>query len=115
MIQPPINFTQGDTALLNLTAIDGNQNPIDLTGATFTTLINGSNGIVISFPNSQHTANPDQVNSMGQYVLALSTSDTASCGLGNHKEIITQIVIGATTVYYRGFNTLQVYPPVPLE
>lgn len=111
-----IQFTQGDTALLSLTATDGQGNPVDLTGAVFTTLIKGPNGqAIISFPNSQHTANPDQVGSRGKFVLALSTSGTASCGLGTDKEIITKIVISASTTYFRGVNILEVFPPIPLQ
>lgn len=116
MIQAPIQFTQGDSAVLNLTATDGDGNPIDLTGATFQTLVNGiNNGTPVVFPNSQHEANSDQVSNTGQYTLTLSEDDTASCGLGSHKEILTQITIGGNSVYYRGFNTLQVYAPVPFE
>ena len=107
-----ISFTQSDTAILNLTATDGNGNPVNLTGATFTTLIKGPNGVNVSFPNSQH-AITDAPN--GQFTLSLATGDTASCGLGRNKDIITQIIIGVSMVYFRGIGILTVNPPVPLQ
>lgn len=114
MIEPSIQFTQGDTAQLYITYVDGYGNPIDLTGATFQTLINESNGNgILSIPNSQHEANADQVNFRGECIITLTSLNTSACGLGMHKEILTQMTIGSTTVMFRGFNTLLVYPPVP--
>ncbi len=111
-----IVITQGNTATLQLTATDGNGNPINLTGATFSTQINGPNGnFVVTFPNSQHTANPDQVDFEGQFTLALAISDTANLGTGFHKEIITTITIGSQVVSYRGPNILKVLPPTPYQ
>ena len=107
-----IEFTQGDTALINLTATDGQGNPFNITSAVFTTFIKGSNGVIASFPNSQHTI----VNAaLGQFQLALGTGDTTNCGTGPSKEILTQIVQGASTVYFRGPNLLTVNPPVPVQ
>jgi hypothetical protein len=104
-----IKFTQGDQVTLNFTATDGLGNPIDLTGATFTTLMRGLQGATISFPNSQHTANPDQINFRGQFTLDLASSDTQSIPNGINKEIVTEIVIGGATIAYRGENILTVY------
>lgn len=108
-----IIITQGDTANLGLTAVDGSGNPIDLTGAAFTTYIRGANGVVLTYPNGQHTANPDQTNFKGQYVLALANTDTQNIPFGNNKEIVTLIVIGATQINYRAPNILTVLSPVP--
>lgn len=110
-----IKITQGDTATLNFTAEDGNGNPIDLTSAVFTTSVRGLQGAEISFPNSQHTANPDQINFRGQFSLALASSDTASIPNGINKEVVTEIVIGATTIFYRGENILTVYLQIPRQ
>ena len=107
-----IAFTQGDTATLQLTAQDGNGNPINISGATFTTYILGNEGIVATFPNSQHSIVSA---SNGQFTLALGTGDTTQCGSGNNKEILTKIVQGGSTVYYRGIGILTVYPPVPTQ
>lgn len=113
---PPIFLTQGDVATLQLKAVDVNAMPIDLSGATFTTSINGENGQPVQmFSNDQHTINPDQVNFRGQFSLALSSEDTNALGLGQHKEVVTVIAIGSTTVSFRGFNILAVLPPVPME
>lgn len=103
-----IRFTQGDTVVLNLTANDGNGNPITLTGATFTTYIRGANGVNITFPNSQHTANADQVNFKGQFTLSLSSTDTGNIPIGINKEIVTVITLSASPVAYRGPNILTV-------
>jgi len=107
-----IEFTQGDTALLMLIATDGQGNPFNITGAVFTTFVKGPNGVIASFPNSHHTI----VNAaLGQFQLALGTSDTANCGTGPSKEILTQVVQGASTIYFRGPNLLTVNPPVPVQ
>jgi hypothetical protein len=110
-----ITFTQGDTAILNLTAQDGDGNPIDITGATFTTSMVGAGGAIVEFPNSQHTANPDQVNFTGQFTLSLSDTDTPLVNIGFPKDILTLIVIGSSVIYYRGSGILAVQPPVPLR
>lgn len=107
-----IQFTQGDTAVLNLTAEDGSGNPVDISGAVFTTQIKGPNGVVVSFPNSQHTIVSAAT---GQFQLSLSASDTNSCGLGANKEIVTKIVQGGSTIYFHGIAILTVNPPVPLQ
>jgi hypothetical protein len=107
-----ISFTQGDSAVLNLTATDGNGNPIDITGATFVTQIKGPSGsFITSFPNSQHSI----VNGpLGQYQLSLATTDTPNCGIGSNKEIVTQMTNGLTVLYLHGPGLLTVNPPVPL-
>lgn len=116
MIQPPLKLTQGDNAIFFLTAVDGDGNPIDLTGATFQTFIDAPNGQgVITIPNSQHIANPDQINYTGQFSVEITQSDSESFGLGNHKEILTQVTIGSNQVFFRGFNSLQVYAPTPFS
>lgn len=107
-----IQFTQGDTAVLNLTAEDGEGNAVDITGATFTTLVRGPGGVTASFPNSQH-AIVDAEN--GQFTLTLSANDTTACGAGSGKDVLTQLVQGGSSIYYRGIGILTVYPPVPVQ
>ena len=107
-----ITITQGDSALLQLQAVDGNGNPVNITGASFTTLIKGPNGVIASFPNAQH-AIVSAAN--GQFSLALATTDTPNCGLGANKEIITLIVASGNTTYFHGPNQLTVLPAVPLQ
>lgn len=110
-----IVFTQGDTAVLELLATDGNGNPVNLTGAAFITMIKGPQGQIVSFPNSQHTVNPDQVNFTGQFSLNLAATDTAQCAVGLAKEIITKIQISSSTIYFRGPNQLEVFLPIPIQ
>jgi len=108
-----IIFTQGDSAILTLYATDGKGNPVDITNATITTFIKGPNGVIASFPNSQHQIITGPA---GVYQLTLSTTDTGNCGLGPNKTILSQIVSNVIgTVYFRGINILTVYPPVPLQ
>jgi len=107
-----ITFTQGDTATLNLTAQDGTTGaPFDITGATFTSYILGPGGVVVSFPNSQHTI---VTANLGQFTLALGTTDTAACNVGPNKDILTKIVQSGSTIYFRANGIVQVLPPVPL-
>lgn len=106
----PIQITQGDEAVLHLTAQDGNGDPVNLTGATFETQIKGPNGSIATFPNSQHAI----LSALdGTFSLTLSPDDTTSCGEGENKEILTKITIGGDPIYFHGFNVLTVYPNVP--
>lgn len=114
-----IQFTQGDNnVVLNLTAQDGLGNPVNLTGASFSTQVLGPNGgSIATFPNGQHVANPDQVGNPGKFTLTLANSgaDTAACGVGYGKQILTTITIGGAIVTYRGVGILNVFPPTPTQ
>lgn len=110
-----IQFTQGDTATIQLIATDAVGNRIDLTGAIFETFFRGPQGTEISFPNDQHTANPDQVIHRGEFTLALTSDDTDSIPFGLYKEIVTQITISTTVIYYHGFNICNVLSPIPIQ
>lgn len=108
-----IQFTQGDNAILNLTATDGDGNPVDLTGATFTTYIKSSNGSAVSaFNNSKHSIVSAPA---GTFTLTLTPTDTAACGEGGNKEILTVITQAGKPIYFHGFNMLTVYAAVPLQ
>lgn len=108
-----LEFTQGDDVVLNLVATDGDGNPINITGATFSTQILGQNpnGPVV-FGNSQHAITDATT---GQFTLTLSQSDSMSCGLGINKTILTKITISGKVTYFRGQGILKVNPPVPLQ
>jgi hypothetical protein len=113
----PIEFTQGDNPTLSLIATDDSGNPQNLTGASLATQILGPNGVgVITFPNSQHTLG-NQTTNPGTFTLALGNAgaDSASCGEGPNKEIVTEAVISGVSTYYRGVNLLTVYPNVPQQ
>ncbi len=107
-----ISFTQGDTAILNLTANTGTcpPTPMNITGATFTTYILGAAGVVEEFDNSQH-AIVDAAE--GTFTLTLSAEDTAECGIGFEKDIITEVVQGGSTVYLHGIGILNVLSATP--
>lgn len=107
-----ITFTQGDDATLEITAIDGDGNPITLTGAAFTTQIKGRDN-VLSFENAKHEANADQVGNKGKFTLALSKQDTSLCGVGAAKDIVTKIVISDQAIYLHGTGLLTVLENKP--
>lgn len=108
----PISFTQGDTAILALIAEDGNGNRVNLTGATFQTSIKGANGVVAVFDNSQHMI-VDAAE--GLFNLELAEGDTAECGEGEFKTILTQITQGSSVLTFRGDGILTVFTPTPLQ
>ena len=114
-VNPPIHFTQGDDAVLQLIAVDVDGNGVNLTNAVFTSFIRRQDGTTLSLDDSHHFANVDQTNFPGYYTLTLAEAETSQCGLGEHKEILTLIDIGGAEVYFRGFNALQVYSPEPFE
>lgn len=98
-----IKITRGDTALLNLKATNGEGDPVALTGAVFSTKIRAADGTNVTFPNGQHTANPDQSGAgKGKFTLQLSISDTNELQVGVNHEVVTKVVISASTIYYRG-------------
>lgn len=109
-----LKFTQGDTPTLNLTAQTDSGDPVDLTGATFTTYLKGKVGAVVAIPNASHTANPDQVNFKGQFTVAITAVESAACLEGTNKEVVTKITIGADIVFYRA-QILTVLTPNPLQ
>jgi hypothetical protein len=114
-IGEPIEFTQGDNVTLNLLATDDQNNPINLTGATFTTQIQGPNVVgPVSFPNNEHTLG-NQTTNPGTFSLTLQQSDTMSCGLGQNKEILTEVTISGLVTYFRGESILTVYPADPAQ
>ncbi len=114
----PIEFTQGDTITLELLATDDLGNPVDLTDASLSTQILGPNSVgPITFPDAQHDI-ADQTTDRGKFSLALTTDDTAACGEGPSKQIITEAVISGmspSTTFYRAVNILTVYPNVPIQ
>ena len=111
-----ITFTQGDNnVVINLTALDGSGNPINLTGASFSTQILGPNPVgPVTFGNSQHAIVSAP---MGTFTLTLANggADTASCGVGANKDLLTKITISGAVIYYRAKSILTVYSPVPAQ
>lgn len=109
-----IKFTQGDTPTLTLTATTNcGVDKLDLTGATFESYFKGPNNTTITIPNSQHTADPDQVVNKGKYLLALTSGNTLAIAAGERKEIITKITIGGVITYFHGKNIVTVLPNTP--
>lgn len=109
-----LEITQGDTPLLDLEAQNGKNEPVDLTGATLTTYFRLLQGNTIAIPNSQHTINPDQVLNKGQFTLALTAPNTTAITEGEHKEIITKVVQGGSTLYFHGPGLITVLSPIPV-
>ena len=111
-----IKFTQGDdNVVLDLTAALENGLRPDLTGAVFSTQVLGVNGVAITYPDGQHTADPDQVANRGKYTLTLAASDTSAIPAGTNKEIVTQISVGGQIIYYHGPGILTVLTSKPIK
>ena len=109
-----IYFSQGDNNItLNLIAASAEGSPVDLTGASLTSLMIGPAGTFVSIPNSQHTVNPDQLNYKGYYTITLLAANTAATMYGQNKDLTTQSTQGTVTVSYQGKGILTVYPNVP--
>lgn len=110
-MQATIQFTQGDNATLNLFVQNADGSPVNITGATLTTYMLGPTGAVVPFGNTQHTV----VNGpLGNFQLALAQADTQAVAVGENKDIVTQVSLGGSVIYYRAQGQLQVFPPVPL-
>lgn len=108
----PLSFTQGDTPILVLKAVDSDGDPVDITGATLTTYIKGPTGSNVIIPNSQHTIT-DGLN--GEYEVALTSDDSEACQAGANKEVITKSVLLDNTIHYHGVGILTVLVPLPIE
>lgn len=107
-------ITKGDTAVLQLTATDGDGNPVDLTGATFSTKIKGPSGSDVTFANAKHAADPDQNANKGKFTLSLDATDTESLEASDNKEIVTKVTQGSTVTQFRGV-ILNVLPAEPQQ
>lgn len=101
-----IEITTGTTIPLSLT-IPG----VDLTGATFSTEIKATNGYRV-IPNSQHTADPDQVDNIGKLTFTLTAADYEAIGYGVAKEVVVTVTQGTQVVPYRG-HVLTIKPAHP--
>lgn len=106
-----LRFTQGDRLSLPLIA-ENKDGPIDLTGATFQTTFKGVGSFIV-IPNSQHTADPDQVNKKGYFTVALTKQNTQSIAADVNKDIITTLSFDDQTVHVHGFGILTVYENKP--
>lgn len=109
-----IKITRGDDVTIVLTAKNGEGVAVDLTGATFTTYVKSETGDTVSFANSKHTADPDQVANLGKFRLQLESTDTERLAPGEGKEILTKIVQSARSVYFHGRKILTVLPNQPI-
>lgn len=110
-----ITISQGDTVTLQLTAANGDGVEVDLTGATFTTQIRSPNGVLLTIPNADHTADPDQVANTGEFTISLTSAQTKALELGRDKEIVTKIVQGGSTIHYHAENILTVLNNFPVK
>lgn len=105
-------ITQGDTPTLNMVAQSGDGALYDLTAASFKTRFQGPAGIV-EIPNSQHTANPDQVTNKGKFTIALTAINTAAIKAGVDLSVVTIVTQGSTITTFRGQSILTVNPNEP--
>lgn len=108
-------ITQGDTPTFTFYAETGEGERIDLTGATFSTDIKGALGALVTVPNSQHTADPDQEENPGKFTMTMTAVQTAACSASDKKDIITKITQGTNVIYVHGTSILTVKANVPLR
>lgn len=93
-----ITITQGDTAILNLTAQNKAGQKHDLTGATFETKIKGASGDN-TFADVKHAI----VSAVdGTYTLTLSATDTAAILAGQSRELVTKVTQGTSVKHFHG-------------
>ncbi len=114
-----LEFTQGDTPTLNLEANVGEDTPYDLTGAVFTSYLKSTDDTavppnILTIPNAQHTADPDQAANRGKFTLALTAADTALIKAASGHELVTRVVQGGNTIYFHGRNLITVYKNTPV-
>lgn len=105
-----IKITQGDHAVINLTAKKGDGTAHDLTGATFETKIMGSDDAPDTFNDGHHAIVSA---SAGTFTLTLSTAETAALKLGRGREIVTKITQSGNPIYFHGKEVLEVKPATP--
>ncbi len=109
-----LRITKGDgSVVFNFTAVN-NSLPVDLTGATFSTQVRGPGGTLVTFPNSQHTANPDQTTNKGKFTLTLTKENTDAIAVGEGHEVVTKITISSVVIFFHGRDLLTVDANVPV-
>jgi len=112
----PVNFSQGDQVVLHFVATDGNGQPLNIWGATLTTKLKKADQTILDIPNSQHTI-LDQTNptTVGQFLVSLLSSDSTQVGVGQQKDIVTDVDQGSTVVYCHGTGILNVFSNDPAQ
>jgi hypothetical protein len=109
-----LEITQGDTAQLDLKAvIDDALDPMDLTGATFETYIKNTDNSLTTIPNSQHTANADQVTYRGRFLCSILATQSVNFKLGKGREVVTKVTQGSEVKYLHGLKLLTVLQATP--
>lgn len=105
-----LSFTQGDDVVLSLIAVDDSGVPVDISEGVFSTTILGANGAdPVVFEDDDHEAGDET----GTFTLTMSQAQSALCGIGPGKDILTDIVIDDFITTYRGANLLNVYSATP--
>lgn len=92
-------LTAGDVRTLELT-IEKNGEPVDITGATFVTMIPAYYGGTVVLPTGSHTITGAPT--LGRVNLALATTDSEKIKRGQKVPFMTNVTIGAVTQAYWG-------------
>lgn len=93
-----IKISQGDRAVLNFTLTTGTGTAFDLTGATFSSKILGSDDVADTFDDDHHTI---VVAADGTMQLTLSTTETAALKPGL-REVVTTVTQSGNPVKFHG-------------
>lgn len=110
-VKQSFTMTQGDALTFQFQAIDDTDTAFDLTGASFSTSMAKTDGTLLTFGNSAHTANPDQVGHKGEFSLFMNGTDLLM--VGNSRAIITKVTIGQDVIQFRG--SVSVLPSSPAK
>jgi hypothetical protein len=104
--------TRGDDMSLPVTFQNEDGTPFSLVAAVLTSYIRGADGTLKSLANASHTPDPDQVTNRGQCLIVATDSESDTWEEGSSKELLTKVVQGATTTYFRG-KLLNIMPATP--
>lgn len=107
-----IRLNHGDANIpVTLYFEDGEGNRVSLTGATITSKMVGTAGVV-SIASSSHVPDADQVANIGKCILTLTSAEIAALKLGV-RDIKSKVVQGSVTLTYTAVKAVEVLPETP--
>ena len=104
----PLEFTQGETPTLSLTATsDTNGTAVDITGGTFRTVFLKEDGATeLEIGSSAHTI---LVGASGTFTVDLTATETQQIQTGSEKTFFTEITISGNILIFWARKALTVF------